>query len=266
MPGEDWPLQHFLNLGHRGAPEIAPENTIPSFAAALEAGADGVELDVRLSRDGAVVVMHNRTVNKTTDGKGPVSKKTLAELKALDAGVKFSPAYAGTPVPTLEEAIAALPKHAFINIETKSGALAGYLLEQKVAALVSGYDLYRMVIVSSFNPFSLARLKQIDGRIPVGLLYLPFLRLDRRCLLNRFKPEALHPHYSMVNSKFMSRARARGYKVYAWTVDAAAKMMELLDLGVDGIITNRPDLLRKLLREREQHRRQEMQEDFLNNP
>ncbi len=258
-------MKHCLNLGHRGAPEAAPENTIPSFTAALEAGADGVELDVRLSRDGVVVVMHDRTVNKTTSGKGPVSRKTLAELKALDAGSKFSPAYAGTSVPTLEEAIAALPQHAFINIETKSSAPAGHLLEQKVADLVSGYDLYHRVIVSSFNPFSLALLKQIDSRIPVGLLYLPVLRLDRRCLLNRFKPEALHPHYSIVNSRYMSRARARGYKVYAWTVNSAAKMMELLDLGVDGIITNRPDLLSKLLRERGQQRRQKMQEDFQNN-
>ncbi len=245
-------MTRILNLGHRGAPERAPENTIPAFLKAMEAGADGVELDVRLSRDGAVVVMHNCTVDKTTDGRGRVSERTLAELKTLDSGSWFSPDFTGTRIPTLEEVLEILPKDAYINIETKSRAVTGALLEQKVAALIECHRLYDRAIVSSFNPFSLIRIKRMNRRIPVGMLYLPVVPvLPRFNLINLIKPEALHPYYKKVSAAYMTQARARGYRVNVWTVNTSADMEKMLDLRVDGIITNRPEILHRLLRERD---------------
>lgn len=245
-------MKPILNLGHRGFPEEAPENTVPAFIKAMEAGAHGIELDVHLSSDGALVVIHNRTVDKTTDGSGQVSRLTLAELKTLDAGTWFSPEFNGTRISTLEETIEVLPKEAFINIEIKSSALTGSALEQKVSAVIENYRLYGRVIVSSFNPFSLLRIKKFNPRIPVGMLYIPILSvLPRFNLINLIKPEALHPYYKKVNAAYMSRARSRGYQVNVWTVNTLTEMEKMLNLGVDGIITNRPDILSQLLRERE---------------
>lgn len=241
-------MTRVLNLGHRGFPEKAPENTTPAFVKAMEAGAHGIELDVRLSSDGALVVIHNRTVDQTTDGRGQVSRLTLAELKALDAGAWFSPEFAGTRISTLEETIEALPKNAFINIEIKSSAVTGSALEQKVSAVINSHSLYGRVIVSSFNPFSLVRIKKMNRRIPVGMLYLPILPvLPRFNLLNLIKPEALHPHYKKVNAAYMAQARFQSYRVNVWTVNTLAEMKKMLDMGVDGIITNRPDILDQLL-------------------
>lgn len=243
--------QTVLNLGHRGAPEAAPENTIPAFLKAMEAGAHGVELDVHLSRDGETIVIHNRTVDKTTDGSGPVSGRTLSELKSLDAGTWFSAEFAGTRLPTLEETVIALPREAFINIETKSGAVAGTALEKKVAEAINRFGLHDRVIVSSFNPLSLARIKKIDRRIETGQLYMPlFPALPPTSPVHLFKPDALHPHYKKVSAAYVAKARARGYRVNVWTVNTRIEMEQMLDLGVDGIITNRPDLLSELLRER----------------
>jgi glycerophosphoryl diester phosphodiesterase len=244
-------LKEVLNLGHRGASEAAPENTIPAFVKALEQGASGIELDVRLSADNAVVVIHNRTVDKTTDGSGPVSSLTLARLKTLDAGSWFSPEYSGTLLPTLEETIESLNQEAFINIEIKSGSLIDTRVEKKVAGIINRYNLYGRTVVSSFNPLSLLRIRKIDRRIPVGLLYLPaapgLLVLGP---LNLIAPDALHPYYKKLTPSYVVRAQAKGYRVNVWTVNSREDMERMLELGVDGIITDRPELLARVLEER----------------
>lgn len=238
-----------LNLAHRGASAYAPANTLAAFRLAEELGADGVELDVHLSADGAIVVIHDFTVDATTDGHGHVRDMTLAELKRLDAGSWFDPRFAGERIPTLEEVVEALGTHMVLNIELKALGLRSQGLEQAVVDLVHRHDIAPRTILSSFNPLVLWRLRRLDPALPRGLLYdasLP-LPLRRAWLRPLVRPAALHPHHSLVHARSVTWAHAGGYRVHTWTVDEPTEMRRLIELDVDGIITNRPDVLQREL-------------------
>ena len=239
-----------LNFGHRGASGDAPENTIPSFQKAMELGADGIELDVMFSRDRELVVIHDYSVDRTTDGIGEVKNLTMDELRQLDAGAWFSADYSGTVIPTLAEVIEALDEDVLINIEIKSESPFSDGLEKAVVDLIARYDLYGRTIVSSFNPISLIRVKRADSRIGTGLIYSPDLPsfLSKGMLIPITKPDALHPRYDMVDEDYVARAHAKGYRISAWTVNEVEEMERLIELGVDGIITNYPGALEELNR------------------
>lgn len=238
-----------LNLGHRGASHDAPQNTLAAFRLANEYGADGYELDVHLTKDGVPVVIHDFTVDKTTDGAGRVAGFTLAELKRLDAGVKFSPQFAGERIPTLAEVFDVLLPHSIVNVELKTRSLGDNGLERATIQLIRERGLQTRVILSSFNPFSLLRVRRIAPELKVGLLYAPDLPLHLRKAWFRLlvKPEALHPHYRMVDEQYMQWAKHKGYEVNVWTVDDPEEMRRLANLGVNAIITNRPDVLKSVL-------------------
>ena len=239
-----------LNLAHRGASAQAPANTLSAFRLAAELGADGVELDAQLSRGGEVVVIHDFTVDATTDGSGPVVEKTLAELQALDAGSWFDAAFAGEHIPTLQEVMDAVGHRLLLNIEIKLPfTLANTGLEGEMVRLIEDNDLVDRVLVSSFHPLVLRRVKSLNPRIPTGLLYahdLP-IYLRRAWLAPLIPHEARHPDFSMVTPAYVQAMKARGYRVNVWTVDDPDEMRRLLGLGVDAIITNRPDVLRQVL-------------------
>ena len=238
-----------LNFAHRGANHDAPQNTLAAFRLAVEMGADGVELDVQASKDGEAVVIHNFTVDATTDGQGRVADKTLAELKELDAGSWFDARYAGQRIPTLQEVIVEVGHQLLLNIELKTRVFGSTGLIAEVVRLIEDHNLVHRVVVSSFNPFSLRQVKKLNPRIHTGLLYyfdLP-AHLARSVLLSLAGSGALHPEKHLINQKYMAWAKERGYRVNAWTVDEPAEMKRLIALGVDGIITNRPDVLREIL-------------------
>jgi len=239
-----------LNIAHRGASAAAPANTLVAFERAAELGADGIELDVHLSADGAPVVIHDSTLDATTDGHGRVAATPLAQLKRLDAGSWFDPAFAGERIPTLEEVLEAMGGRLLLNIELKSLSLRDKGLERAVIALVERYDLEERVLFSSFNPFSLRRAKKIAPRIQAGLLYSPdqSLPLRRAWLAFLFPHEARHPQHTMVDERYLTWARKRGYRVNVWTVDDPKEMRRLARLGVDGIITNTPKILNDVLK------------------
>ncbi len=241
-----------INMGHRGAREAAPENTISSFQTAEAMGAHGIELDVMLSKDDRLIVIHDYDFDATTDGKGPVKEYTLAEIKKLDAGSWFDESFTGERIPILEEVIEALHPATLINIELKTESPATDGLENMVVEVIQKYDLYNRVVVSSFNPIALLRVKIADKKIPVGLLYAPDLPryLSEGWLIAILRPEALHPELKMVDEDYMEWARKKGYRVNVWTVNEAADLKRMLDLEVDGIITDRPDLLLELMQER----------------
>lgn len=241
-----------LNIGHRGAREAAPENTVSSFLAAEMMGAHGIELDIMLSKDGQPVVIHDYDLDATTNGQGPVKDYTLAELKEFDAGSWFDQVFTGERIPTLKEVIEALDPQTLINIELKTESPATDGLESAAVQVIQEYDLYDRVIVSSFNPIALLRVKWADKRIPVGLLYAPDLPryLSEGWFISILRPEALHPELKMVDEEYMQWARKKGYRVNVWTVNEAADLKRMLDLEVDGIITDRPDLLLQLMEER----------------
>jgi glycerophosphoryl diester phosphodiesterase len=241
-----------LNLAHRGASAHAPENTLAAFRLAAEMGADGIELDVHLAADGEVVVIHNDTVDNTTNGTGRVSQMLLADLQALDAGSWFDPHFAGERIPTLREVFEAVGHQLLINVEIK--VEQGYHpmeQEAETVRLIEDGGMLDRVIVSSFSAASLRRVHKMNPRIPLGLLYARpepgFWPLLVRWLYTPL--DALHPHYDMVTPRYVEKARRRGQRIHAWTVYSMADMRRMRDLGVDGIITNHPDLLRGVLAE-----------------
>jgi glycerophosphoryl diester phosphodiesterase len=239
-----------LNLGHRGAPKDAPENTLASFQKAREMGADGVELDVMLCADGEVVVMHDSDVERTTDGHGRIPDLTVAQVKTLDAGAKFGPPFVGERVPTLREVAGWAQNDMLLNIELKSSNVRSDGLEEKVIAIVREYRLEHRVILSSFNPLALRRVRRLAPNLHTGLLYaadLPIF-LRRAWLRPLARPDALHPYYEMVSDAYLLWARRKGYHVNVWTPDHTLDLQRLIDQKVDAIITNRPDTLATMLK------------------
>jgi glycerophosphoryl diester phosphodiesterase len=239
-----------LVLAHRGASGHAPQNTLAAFLLAAEMGADGIELDVHLSADGKVVVIHDDTVDATTDGHGRVSQMTLLELQALDAGNWFAPQFSGERIPTLEQVFDVVGHRLLINIEIK--VEAGYHpidQEFEIVRLIEDYQMTHRVIVSSFAPNSLRRVRKLNPYIPLGLLYNKPEPVFWPSLLNWLfvAYDALHPHFKMVHAKYMTKARQRGKRVHVWTVNDVQDMRHMRDLGVDAIITNYPDVLASVL-------------------
>jgi len=243
-------LERPLIFAHRGASDVAPENTMAAFRAALEAGADGVELDVTRCATGEIVVIHDDTVDRTTNGTGPVSAMPLFALRELDAGSWFSSQFAGERIPMLEEVLDwAVETKMRLNIEIKARNRKGDGIEEEVAGMIRRRNLESQVIVSSFNPLALKRTKQVAPELPCALLYAAGGPTLGKKPLARFflQLEALHPHFAMVDEKFMRWAVRQGYKVNVWTVNEPTEMVRMIHLGVDGIITDHPSKLRQLL-------------------
>ncbi|MFC2037826.1 glycerophosphodiester phosphodiesterase [Chloroflexota bacterium] len=245
-------LDRPLNFAHRGASYEAPANTLAAFQSAVELGADGIEFDVHLSKDGEMVVIHDFVLDATTDGHGPVRARTLAELKELDAGIWFDPSFAGQRIPTLQEVVEAVGDCLLLNVEIKTMSLRGEGLAESVVRLIEDNHLSDQVIVSSFNPLAVWRVKRLNPRIPVGLLYSPEQPLFLRKLWFRhvIRAEAVHPDYRLVDGEYVRWAREQGYRIHTWTVDDPAAMRQLMHDGVDIIISNRPDLLGQVLEQR----------------
>lgn len=243
-----------LNIAHQGASAVAPPNTLSAFEKAIALGAHGVELDVHLSADGVPVVIHDFTVDRTTDGQGRVADLPLATLKALDAGSWFDPAFAGERIPTLEEVFAAVGQQLLVNVELKVPPREDRGLEKAVVEQVARHGMSNRVLISSFNPYALRRTRCLDPRIPLGLLYNTALlsRLARAIatLMPDLQPEAIHPHWALVRPSNVRQAHARGRRVMVWTVDEPTAVERLIGWGVDGVITNRPDRMREVLEKR----------------
>jgi glycerophosphoryl diester phosphodiesterase len=239
-----------LNFGHRGASAYAPENTLAAFNLAFDLGADGVELDVSLTQDGVPVVIHDDRVDRTTDGRGAVKDMTLAEIQRLDAGAKFDAKFRGERVPTLAEVLSTVGKRGIVNIELKSGKLADVGLETAaIARVIEESGAADRVIISSFNHFALHRMHDLDARLPIGFLYFNRVPISLPYVETRplARPTALHPRFVVVTPGFVKWARGKNYQINTWTVDEPEEMRRLIALGVDSIMTNKPDVLRQVL-------------------
>lgn len=224
----------FFIWAHRGASADAPENTLVAFAAAEAAGADGIELDVHLSRDGVPVVIHDERVERTTDGRGRVAGLSLAELRRLDAGGWFSPRFAGEPIPVLEEVLDWAGDRLRLNIEIKEAAAGQALLD-----LLPRYPRVR-VLVSSFDHRLLAELRRRDGNLPLGFLFEEdgWHRVLRRALA--CGAESLHPRADRVSRPLLAACKRAGLALCPWTVDDPGHIRALRRLGIDGLFTNDP--------------------------
>ena len=244
-----------LNMAHRGASYDAPENTLPAFRLAAEMGADGIELDVQLSQDGEVVIIHDFHLDKTTNGSGPVKAKTLSQLKTLDAGSHFGEAYAGTEIPSLSELFTALGPVILYNIELKTTSMKNEGMEAEVIRLIEDHQLQDRAMVSSFNPLALRRAYRLNPNIKRGLLWSPSLPVYLRWQLLRWaaRPDMFHPQWEATTPALVRKEHDRGLLVNVWTCNESEPMRRLIHMGVDAIMTDRPHLLKQVIDDVEGH-------------
>ncbi len=222
-----------LRIGHRGAMGYEPENTLLSFSKALELGCDMIELDVQLCRTGELVVIHDNTLDRTTNGKGRIMDAGWDTIRNLYAGK-------GQRIPLLQEALDLTQGKAQVNIELKGLGTA-----QPVAAAINACLREKGwrredLLVSSFDPDKIEAFRKYDAETPVGILFrrIPY---DLPGLARRLKASSLHPRFKYVSRDLMSFARNAGMKVFAWTVDRPDAIARMKLSGVDGIISNFPD-------------------------
>jgi len=234
-------MGEFFIWAHRGASSTAPENTLAAFRAAEAAGAAGLELDVHLSADGVPVVIHDETVDRTTDGHGPVAALTLGQLRQLDAGSWFAPEFAGETLPTLEEVLAWAEGRLRLNVEIKAEP-AGLA----VLALLRRYPQAR-ILVSSFDHALLERLRAHCPELPLGFLIesLFWRRAVARAV--RCGAASVHPRRDRLSRPLLAACRRQGLSVFAWTIDSPREAASLRRLGVDGLFTNAPALILRTL-------------------
>ncbi|GAB1484677.1 glycerophosphodiester phosphodiesterase [Treponema sp.] len=263
--------EQILVYGHRGARAYAPMNTLAAFALAIEMGADGIELDVQLCADRELIVLHDFTVDGTTDGQGKVADLLLAELKELDASYRFeamaeplstktgvNAAFSKLRIPTLEEVFVlvhdAAAKNFMVNVEIKApyeatleGDASTNRLEEVLSDCIKRYKMEKQCIVSSFNPASLYRMKKLCPHIPIG--YLREESSPDYCdtLMAALEHEAWHPRYSLASAEAIAAEIKRGHRVNVWTVNDEAETLRLAASGVSGIITDMPDRILQFL-------------------
>ncbi len=225
-------------MAHRGNSGLAPENTLAAFAAALETKSEWVELDVHLSADGELIVMHDATVDRCTNGSGAIAEMTLAQIKALDAGSWFAPEFAGETVPTLAEVVALVGDRIRLNVEIKSSA--DPLSSLKVVQALADGGVLAQSIVSSFG---LEAILETRKHWPEGTLALITGRAADLAIAQEHKLPWFNVAYPDVDAALVERAHAAGIKVNAWTLDDPTRWAYFAGLGVDIICTNVPHLM-----------------------
>jgi glycerophosphoryl diester phosphodiesterase len=238
-------------FAHRGSSVYAPENTLAAFNLAVEQHADAIELDAKLSADGQVVVMHDDSVERTTNGTGLIKSLTLNELKSLDAGTKFNPQFTGQTIPTLIEVFEQVGQKIFINVELTNYSSPMDDLPEKVAQLVRKFHFENIILLSSFNPIALIRARKILPKVPMGFQTLAgFGKITFYSHLVRFGPMlALHPASKDASEKLIKAVHRKGSRVHVYTVNHPDEMRRLFTTGVDGIFTDNPLLAQKVLSE-----------------
>lgn len=232
-------------LGHRGASGYAPENTLEAFKLAMDMGADGFELDVHLSKDGELVVIHDETVDRTTDGTGFVGEMTLAELKALDAS-NHKEAYKGAKIPTLAEVYDLIrDTNHIVNVEIKTDNIFYPQLEEKVLALEKEMGMEGRIVYSSFNHYTVKKIRALAPDAQIGMLFGDVL-VEPYDYCKSLGANLLHPSKANLNVPgFAEKAKEAGLGMNVWTVNEVEYMEKCLACGA-GIVTNYPDIAVKL--------------------
>lgn len=249
-------MKKSLNIAHRGFSGKYPENTMRAFEEAVKAGCDGVETDLHLTKDGIIVLCHDETLDRTTNGKGYIHEKSYKELEGLDAGSKFM----GKPgmesprrryaIPTLDELLDfAKGRSLLINLELKNSIIRYPGLEEMVVRKIHEYRMVDSIIVSSFNHYSLVEVKELDSGIKTGILYASTL-FNVHEYAKGLHADAVHPFFPSVQDvEIVNKIHDSGLMINAYTVNDEVHMREMIKLGIDGIITNYPDKLGEILNE-----------------
>ena len=232
---------------HRGASGYMPENTLMAFQKAVEMEADGIELDIQMSKDGEIVVIHDELINRTSDGKGLVKDYTFEELRRFNYNKKF-PEAGHADIPLMKEVFELIkPTPLTINIELKTGALDYDGIEEKIVRMTHEFDMNDRVIYSSFNHYSIQKIQSIDSSAKTAFLYSDgYMNMPEYAKLSHV--DALHPwFYNLRYPGFMEEAHNNGLEVNVWTVNKDYEIRACMEYGVDAIITNYPDKVRRFL-------------------
>lgn len=226
-----------LKIGHRGAMGYEPENTLLSFEKAIDLGADMVELDVYRCKSGEIVVIHDRKVDRTTDGRGFVEEMTLKELKILDAGK-------GEKIPTLEEVLNYINARILIDIELKGAGTAEPVYSLLEKHVKTGSWTYDDFLVSSFNHYELKKFSSLLPEIKIGAL-IEAIPIGYAEFAQDLNPYSITVSVDFVNKEFIDDAHSRKMKVFVWVVDDIEDIRKMKELGVDGMFSNYPDRLKE---------------------
>jgi len=233
-------------IGHRGYPAKYPENTLAAFQAAIDAGAVMIELDVMLSRDRKVVVIHDATLERTTNGKGSVADFTLAELQQLDAGSWFDAQFADQQLPALSEVLDQVNGRAYVNIEIKSDAYESHhppdAIEKQVVELLRQKQLVDSVIISSFNVKFLEQIASMKQAPAIAFISENPADEKTVQMCTRLKVFSWHPDQRVVTGNQVKQMHAAAIKVFPYNVDTFEDYTRMIEMRVDGVITNDPDL------------------------
>ncbi len=232
-----------LLFGHRGARGLAPENTLPAFDLALKYKMDGVELDIHESADGALIVMHDESVDRTTNGKGYIKEMNLNQIKSLDAGIKFSPKYAGTKVPTLPEVFDRYRDKLLYKVEIKHSYEYYPNIEEKVLEVVENFRLKKNVQIISFDFDSLKKVRELDKEIEVGLIIegRPRWFID---IAKKLEANWIQAYQGLVYSKDdVIELHKNGINLGLWTVNEIKDIRRFCEMGVDDLTGDYPDRL-----------------------
>jgi len=227
-----------LVIAHRGASAAAPENTLAAFRLAADLGADGVELDVRRTVDGQLVVIHDASVDRTTDGTGRVAALTLDQLRRFDAGRKFGPPFRGERIPLLSKVFEVLGGRLLVDVEVKAAGVEAALLD-----LIRKMQMVDSVLISSFDAQVVAHVRDLAPEMPAGLLQSaadPYAAVSVRAT-------AYLPEVTALTADVVASCRSHGLRVITWTVRTEEEARQALRVGVDGIIADDPTLIRKML-------------------
>jgi glycerophosphoryl diester phosphodiesterase len=234
----------FLFIGHRGYAAKYPENTLAGFRAAAEAGLGMVELDVRLSRDRQLVVIHDADLVRLTGMSRRVEETTWAELQTVDAGAWFDPAFSGERIPTLAQVFAVLPTQMRVNVEIKPGTHESDDpadgIERQVLAVIGRFSDHRQPLISSFNPAILSRVRELAPHQPLAVLSDTQRQPDDMDLCQAIAAVSWHPHHSLISAQRVAEAHKRGLKVYPFTINTIADFRRVKAAGVDGIFSDDP--------------------------
>ena len=241
-------LPHPIVIAHRGDKANAPENTLAAFKLAAEKSADAIEFDVKLTADEQVIVLHDQTVDRTTNGTGNVSRLPFAALRDLDAGAWFSEQFRGERIPTLDEVFETVGRRLHMNVELTNYATPGDDLVSRVVELVKKHAVQDRTIFSSFFTRNLNKARLLLPEVPRGLLTMPgLLGFWGRTFGWRGDYFALHPYLAEVTPGLINRVHAAGKRLNVWTVNSEEDLKKMIGLGVDAVFTDDPGLALRLL-------------------
>ena len=235
-------------FAHRGFSGKYPENTMLAFEKAVEIGVDGIELDVHLTKDNELVIIHDEDVKRTTDGEGLVKDMTLEELRKLDASATFVGQYGVNPIPTLREYFELVKDTPIItNIELKTGVYEYHTIEQRVIDMVREFGLSEKIIFSSFNHFTVKRCEEIAPEIKRGFLTGDWLYDFGKYTAER-NVQCCHPWHVSLSEETVKEMHEAGSEINTWTVNEYEDIKKLSAWGVDSLIGNFPDRMIEVLR------------------